>query len=78
MKEEYRLPSGEFTFSAKKYAEAWKALYEPLEEILGAVLVGFDPDMQFAPRNGVNGYGTPFKLPVSVAKNILKNCQKST
>lgn len=47
MSQSFRMPTGEVTGNAKKYAAAWRAEAAAVERITGWSLYGFDPGLSF-------------------------------
>lgn len=61
------MPNGKVARSERVYIRAWKELYEPFCELIGAECIGFDSDLLLRYVEG----GPPFEVPVHLAQKIL-------
>lgn len=61
----FRLPSGKYTTSVRRYVSAWKRLNEPLEKLFGRRCYAFDPDLAFEGA---------FTIPVTCAIKVWELC----
>jgi len=69
MDQTFRLPDGRETRNAEHFEREWKALYQPLEQVLGVRVFGFDPGLLVASADKPN---TPaFIVPLWMARKIL-------
>lgn len=60
-----RLPDGEETDNITKYLDEWEKVYSPLELVLDARVIGYDPGLLFQLADG-----RTFDLPSDVAYRL--------
>ena len=70
---EFRLPSGKYTISRKRYVSEWFKITRKLEKILDAECISFDPSIQLH-QNG--GFSRTVDIPLWAAKNIIASVEK--
>lgn len=66
MNREYRLPSGDYTASTRRYVSEWKKLTKAVEKKLDARVYAFDPGVAVCLPDG----GGSTTLPMWVAQKI--------
>ena len=66
MSKQFRLPSGNYTKSTRRYLSEWRELTETVEQKLDARVYAYDPDVAVCLPDG-HGSAT---LPLWVAKKI--------
>lgn len=72
MKDEYRLPNGEWTTNPEKMAREWGKIYKPIEKALHLTATGFDPTISFREKGA---WYNSFQMPTEVAiriKNLIQ------
>lgn len=66
MSKQYRLPSGNYTTSTRRYLSEWKKLTEAVEQKLGGRVYAFDPGVAVCLTDGRGSCS----LPLWVAEKI--------
>ena len=66
MSKQFRLPSGKYTASTRRYLSEWKKLTEAVEQKLGGRVYAFDPGVAVMLPDGRGACS----LPLWVAKGI--------
>lgn len=62
------MPDGTITNDVEKYGAAWRELIDPVADILGMAVIGFDPGCLFGPKPNALGHvsGGTIDLPVGI------------
>lgn len=68
MSNQFRLPSGKYTTSQRRYLREWRALSMAVERALGVRVNGFDPDVAVSLPD-LRGSAV---LPLWIAKKIAE------
>jgi hypothetical protein len=66
MSKQFKLPSGKFTASTRRYLSEWRKLTDAVEQRLGARVYAFDPGVAVSLPDGRGGCS----LPLWVAQKI--------
>lgn len=74
MRDEYRLPDRTSTHDAEEYVRVWREYADPISQVFGWELYGFDPGISFVIKGSVHSFTSNAMFDLHrIALEVLKN-----